>query len=199
MLHQRHGSGGGKAPGEQPHPAVEVTRWPPEGRTPSSAPATDARRASAPSGRAWKNDLSKATITDNFCNRWSGGLGFLNHAYSGSEVSIEPDGAVYPCCVKTKLPIGNLLDEPLIEILDSLAGEPAYEAINAGHPERMGISHGWSMEKFLAKSRTLTPAGKAYENPCIGCDRFHQEVLGDVIARAQLRRTQARAARLAVA
>ena len=152
-----------------------------------------------PRGRAWKNDLSKATITDNFCNRWSGGLGFLNHAYSGSEVSIEPDGAVYPCCVKTKLPIGNLLDEPLIEILDSLAGEPAYEAINAGHPERMGISHGWSMEKFLAKSRTLTPAGKAYENPCIGCDRFHQEVLGDVIARAQLRRTQARAARLAVA
>jgi hypothetical protein len=137
-----------------------------------------------PRGRAWNNDLSTATIADNFCNRWSGGLGFLNHGYSGSEVSIEPDGAVYPCCVKTKLPIGNLLDEPLIEILDSLAGEPAYEAINAGHPERMGIAHGWSLETFLAKSRTLTPAGKSYQNACIGCDRFHQEVLGDVIERA---------------
>ena len=79
----------------------------------------------------------------------------------------------------------------MIEILDSLAGEPAYEAINAGHPERMGIQSGWSMEKFFAKSRTLTPAGKAYENLCIGCDRFHQEVLGDVIERARLRREQA--------
>src|SRR6476620_842064 len=113
-----------------------------------------------PRGRAWQNGLSTATIADDFCNRWSGGLGFLNHGYSGSEVSIEPDGAVYPCCVKTKLPSGNLLEEPLIEILDSLAGEPAYEAINAGHPERMGIAHGWSMATFFAKSRTLTPAGK---------------------------------------
>ena len=127
-------------------------------------------------------------------NRWSGGLGFLNHGYSGSEVSIEPDGAVYPCCVKTKLPIGSLLDEPLIEILDSLAGEPAYEAINAGHPERMGIAHGWNLETFLAKSRTLTPAGQPYQNACIGCDRFHQEVLGEVIERARLRRHAARLA-----
>ena len=152
-----------------------------------------------PRGRAWANGLSKATMADDFCNRWSGGLGFLNHGYSGSEVSIEPDGAVYPCCVKTKLPIGSLLDEPLIEILDSLAGEPAYEAINAGHPERMGIAHGWTLETFLAKSRTLTPAGQSYQNACIGCDRFHQEVLGDVIERARRRRQAASAAALAAA
>ena len=150
-----------------------------------------------PRGRAWANSLSKATIADDFCNRWSGGLGFLNHGYSGSEVSIEPDGAVYPCCVKTRLPIGSLLDEPLIEILDSLAGEPAYEAINAGHPERMGIAHGWNLETFLAKSRTLTPAGQPYQNACIGCDRFHQEVLGEVIERARRRRQAARSAALA--
>ena len=152
-----------------------------------------------PRGRAWANGLSKATMADDFCNRWSGGLGFLNHGYSGSEVSIEPDGAVYPCCVKTRLPIGSLLDEPLIEILDSLAGEPAYEAINAGHPERMGIAHGWNLETFLAKSRTLTPAGQPYQNACIGCDRFHQEVLGEVIERARLRRRAARLAALAAA
>jgi hypothetical protein len=131
-----------------------------------------------PRGRAWKNGLSTATIADDFCNRWSGGLGFLNHGYSGSEVSIEPDGAVYPCCVKTRLPIGNLLEEPLLEILDSLAGEPAYEAINAGHPERMGIAHGWSMATFLAKSRTLTPAGQPYQNACGHCASASQRQTG---------------------
>ena len=141
-----------------------------------------------PRGRGWANGLSSATMADNFCNRWSGGLGFLNHGRAGSEVSIEPDGAVYPCCIKTKLPLGNLLEDNLIEILDSLKGEPAFEAINAGEPQRMGLAYGWSEEKFIAKSKTLTPQGQPYENLCIGCDAFHQEVLGPVIERARQRR-----------
>ncbi len=145
-----------------------------------------------PRGRAWQNDLSTATLADNFCNRWSGGLGFLNHRYSGSEVSVEPDGNVYPCCVKTELPAGNLLEDPLIDILDSLVGEPAYEAINMGHPERMGIAHGWSVEEFINQSATTTVTGRPYRNLCIGCDRFHQAVLGEVIERARNRRRQAR-------
>jgi len=130
-----------------------------------------------PRGRAWENDLSTATIADNFCNRWSGGLNFLQHSYSGSEVSIEPDGSVYPCCLKTKLPIGNLLEENLIDLLDSLAGDPVYEAISMGHPERMGIQHGWSVADFIEKSKTSTPGGRFYQNLCIGCDKFHEEVL----------------------
>jgi Radical SAM superfamily/Iron-sulfur cluster-binding domain len=141
-----------------------------------------------PRGRAWKNDLSSATLDDNFCNRWSGGLNFLRHEYNGSEVSIEPDGSVYPCCIKTKLPIGNLLEDNLIDILDSLASVPAYQAITLGHPERMGLSHGWSEAMFIAKSRTLTPAGKVYQNLCIGCDRFHEQVLGPVLEEARRRR-----------
>lgn len=141
-----------------------------------------------PRGRAWGNDLSTATIADNFCNRWSGGLDFLQHRYSGSEVSIEPDGAVYPCCLKTKIPIGNLLDESLIDILDSLVGDPVYEAISMGHPERMGIAAGWPVEKFLEKSKTSTPGGRAYQNLCIGCDRFHEEVLGSRLEAARARR-----------
>lgn len=130
-----------------------------------------------PRGRAWENDLTSATLTDNFCNRWSGGLNFLQHGYSGSEVSIEPDGSVYPCCLKTKLPIGNLLEETLIDLLDSLVGDPVYEAISMGHPERMGIRDGWSVGDFLEKSKTTTPGGRGYQNLCIGCDRFHEEVL----------------------
>jgi hypothetical protein len=145
-----------------------------------------------PRGRAWQNGLSTATLADNFCNRWSGGLNFLRHGFNGSEVSIEPDGAVYPCCVKTRLPIGSLLDDNLIDILDSLAGVPAYEAITMGHPERMGIAYGWSEAKFIERSRTTTPRGQPYQNLCIGCDRFHAEVLAPVIEEARMRRHAAR-------
>ena len=141
-----------------------------------------------PRGRAWENGLSKATLADNFCNRWSGGLNFLRHAYNGSEVSVEPDGSVYPCCVKTKLPIGNLLDDDLITILDSLAGVPAYEAITMGHPERMGIAYGWTEAEFLARSVTTTPGDESYRNLCIGCDRFHEEVLGPIVEAAREKR-----------
>jgi len=141
-----------------------------------------------PRGRAWENDLSKATLADNFCNRWSGGLNFLRHRYNGSEVSIEPDGAVYPCCIKTRLPIGSLLEDNLIDILESLVGVPAYEAITMGHPERMGLAYGWSEERFLDQSCTSTAAGAPYRNLCVGCDRFHEQVLAPVLAEARQRR-----------
>ena len=145
-----------------------------------------------PRGRAWENGLSTATLADNFCNRWSGGLGFLEHLYEGSEVSIEPDGNVYPCCIKTKLPIGNLVHERLIDVLESLRGDPVYEAINAGHPERMGESHGWDAARFIEASHTRTPQGRPYQNLCIGCDRFHEEVLAPRIAAARDRRRPTR-------
>jgi len=130
-----------------------------------------------PRGRALQNEISTATLADNFCGRWSGGQGFLDYKHSGSEVSIDPTGNVYPCCIKTKLPIGNLLEDNLEVILESHVGDPVYEAISMGHPERMGLSQGWSVEDFLKKSVTKTASGKEYRNLCIGCDRFHEEVL----------------------
>ncbi len=130
-----------------------------------------------PRGRADQNGLSTADITENFCNRWSGGLNFLQHRYSGSEVSVDPAGNVYPCCIKTRLAVGNLLEQPLEAILDRLIGNPVYEAISMGHPERMGIAHGWSVERFLEKSKKVLPEGRLYRNLCVGCDRFHEEVL----------------------
>lgn len=131
-----------------------------------------------PRGRAQRNELSTATLADNFCNAWSGGLNFLQHRFRGSEVSVEPDGNVYPCCVKTVLPIGNLVEEKLETILDRLVGNPVYEAISMGHPERMGIAHGWTVDRFLEKSTATLPSGRTYRNLCIGCDAFHREVLG---------------------
>ena len=144
-----------------------------------------------PRGRAWDNGLSRATIKDNFCNAWSGGLNFLNHKYSGSEVSIDPQGDVFPCCLKTKAPIGNVTEEKLTDILDSLVGHPAFEAINMGHPERMGLSHGWDTDTFYEKSKTKDPKGNAYRNLCIGCDKFHEEVLAPVIEEIRQERLRA--------
>jgi len=114
---------------------------------------------------------------DNFCNAWSGGLNFLDYRHGGSEVSIDPQGNVYPCCIKTKVPAGNLLEQKLERILDGRVGNPVYEAISMGHPERMGIAHGWTVETFLEKSKTVLPSGRIYQNLCIGCDAFHAEVL----------------------
>lgn len=147
-----------------------------------------------PRGRAWANDLSHATLADDFCARWSGGLNFLRHGESGAEVSVEPDGAVYPCCLKTKLPIGNLREDKLIDILESLKGDPAFEAISAGDPRRMGVADGWSVEKFEAASRTKTPSGRDYANLCVGCDRFFEEKMAARIEAATARRRAPREA-----
>lgn len=147
-----------------------------------------------PRGRAWENSLSTATITDNFCNAWSGGLGFLNRGYSGSEVSIDPNGDVFPCCLKTAAPLGNLCEERLEDILDSLTGHPALEAISMGHPERMGLAQGWDLGRFLEESRTTRPDGQPYRNLCIGCDRYFAQVLGPELQRLRAERLAAKRA-----
>jgi hypothetical protein len=79
--------------------------------------------------------------------------------------------------MKTQLAIGNLVEERLDTILDRLVGNPVYEAISMGHPERMGISLGWSVDKFLQKSQMTLPGGRVYQNLCLGCDAFHREIL----------------------
>lgn len=134
-----------------------------------------------PRGRAWQNGLSTATLEDNFCNAWSGGLNFLNYGYAGSEVSIDPTGDVYPCCLKTAHPLGNLTEEPLLEVLDDLADHPAMQAINQGAPEKMGAFAGWSEAQFIAAGKTKLPDGRDYQNLCIACDRFHEDVLSKVL------------------
>jgi MoaA/NifB/PqqE/SkfB family radical SAM enzyme len=145
-----------------------------------------------PRGRAWENSLSRATINDNYCAEWAGAKNFLNHRHSGSEVSIDPNGDVFPCCMKTKLPIGNLAEEPLLEILDSLVGHPVFEALAMGRPDRMGISEGWSVADFLAASETTMPNGQPYRNFCIGCDRFHEKVMKPIIDEVREKRAAAR-------
>jgi hypothetical protein len=141
-----------------------------------------------PRGRAWTNNLADGDISTNFCARQSGGKNFLNHRQAGSEVAIEPNGDVYPCCIKTKTPIGNVALEPLIPMLDDLASEPALQALNAGDPAAMGEGEGWTRDAFIAASVTRRPNGSDYANLCIGCDAFFEAKLGAVLrARAAAR------------
>jgi hypothetical protein len=141
-----------------------------------------------PRGRAWTNGLSNATYETNFCARRSGAKAFLDYGHKASEVAIEPDGSVYPCCIKTKAPLGNLTEERLTDILDSLRGHPAMEALNAGDPESMGEWAGWSRDAFRTASATIDPKGRAFENLCIGCDAFFEAQLGDVVREIRTKR-----------
>lgn len=139
-----------------------------------------------PRGRAWTNELSTATLEDNFCNRWSGGLGFLNYGKEGAEVSVDPAGNVFPCCLKTATPVGNLRTEKLESIVARLRGNPVYEAINRGAPDEMGVEYGWTVTDFHRRSTTTLASGREYRNLCIGCDAFHR----DVLAKPELVRIQ---------
>ena len=130
-----------------------------------------------PRGRAFKNGLSNAGYDTNFCARWSGGKNFLNAGHEGSEVAIEPDGSIYPCCLKTKAPLGNLSEEPLLDILQSVATLPAIQAINDGDPEAMAVSGGWSVEEFKNQSTQIDGKGREVSNMCLGCDVFFDKVL----------------------
>lgn len=125
-----------------------------------------------PRGRAFTNGLSDASYDTNFCARWSGGKNFLHHGQEGSEISIEPNGNIYPCCLKTKAPLGNLTEEALTDILDSVAELPAIQAINNGKPEDMALSHGWDQETFRLQSGKPDGKGRIVENRCLGCDSF---------------------------
>jgi len=146
-----------------------------------------------PRGRAFRNGLSTAGYETNFCARWSGGKGFLRHGRAGSEVAIEPDGSVYPCCLKTRAPLGRLTEETLIDILESVAALPAMRAIDAGDPEAMGLTAGWDRATFRAKSVATDGSGRAVANMCLGCDRFFEETLGAQLRALRDRRLAARA------
>ena len=144
-----------------------------------------------PRGRAFVNGLCEASYETNFCARWSGGKNFLNIGRAGSEVSIEPNGNIYPCCLKTKKPLGNLTEEPLAQILESVAALPAIQALNAGRPETMGAQSGWSKDIFKSKSSVADGTGKIVSNKCLGCDAYFDEILGTKLADLREKRLNA--------
>ena len=145
-----------------------------------------------PRGRAFSNGLSKAGYDVNFCARWSGAKNFLHIGRAGSEIAIEPDGSIYPCCLKTKTPLGNLTEEKLEDILESVAQLPAIQALNDGDPERMGETSGWSRETFRENSAAIDGAGNNVSNMCLGCDRYFEHALSADLAKLRRERRKAR-------
>lgn len=144
-----------------------------------------------PRGRALQNGLSKASYDTNFCARWSGGKNFLNLGHEGSEIAIEPNGNLYPCCLKTKAPLGNLTEEKLEDILSSVGTLPEIQAINDGDPEGMAKAGGWTREAFKEKSKLIDGKGNQIQNMCLGCDVFFTEILGQKLQDLRKSRLQA--------
>jgi len=126
-----------------------------------------------PRGRARKNNLSKAGPDTDICGKWSGAKGFLDYMGDGCEVNIQLADA-YPCCPMTCRPIGSLLTEPLVKILDRCARHPVYRALNEGRPERMGEYLGISEEEGIRRSRQLG-------NHCLWCDEFFTKYASDLL------------------
>ncbi|MEX2015874.1 MAG: radical SAM protein, partial [Candidatus Hydrogenedentales bacterium] len=105
-----------------------------------------------PRGRARRRKLTTATPDDRFCSMWSGAKNFLNYRAPKSEINIQL-ADVYPCCPMTTAPIGNILEERLIAILDRCAQHPAFRALNEGRPEAMGEYLGITEAEGFQRSR----------------------------------------------
>lgn len=125
-----------------------------------------------PRGRA-RHAISKATPEDRFCAEWSGAIRFLDYSRDGSEVNIQLSD-VYPCCPMTIGALGDLLEEPLITILDRCAGHPVFQSLNRGNPEGMGETMGLSEAYGYARSRALG-------NHCLWCDEFFRRHAPDLL------------------
>lgn len=126
-----------------------------------------------PRGRANQKGLSKATPDDRFCSNWSGAKGFLDYHEVGCEVNIQLSD-VYPCCPMTCRPIGSLLSESLIEMLDRCKQHPVYHALNEGRPEAMGETFGITEAEGFARSEALG-------NHCLWCDEFFTKHARDML------------------
>lgn len=126
-----------------------------------------------PRGRARKYGHSRATPENRFCAIWSGAANFLNYDGDGCEVNVQLSD-VYPCCPMTFKPIGSLLEENLIDILDRCAGHPVFQALNEGNPEAMGVSLGVPETHGIERSEALG-------NHCLWCDEFFAQYAPELL------------------
>jgi hypothetical protein len=126
-----------------------------------------------PRGRALRGGVTRATPSDRFCSRWSGGKGFSDYLETGSEIIIQLTH-VYPCCPMTVRPIGDILEEPLVPLLDRCAEHPAFQAINRGRPEALGSWMGISEEQAQERNAALG-------NLCLWCDEFFSQHAPDLL------------------
>ncbi len=123
-----------------------------------------------PRGRAFKHGLAKMAPEHNFCDRWSGALGFLDNGSSQQEVAVQLT-SVYACCPGTIEPLGDLAEEPLSAILARHQDNPVWQALNRGDPEGMGVAAGIDREQARRRIEELGSV-------CLWCDEFFREQIG---------------------
>ena len=114
-----------------------------------------------------KYGLAQLLPEHNFCNRWSGALGFLDDGSPQQEIAIQLT-SVYACCPGTVEPPGDVAKEPLEAILARHAGDPVWAALNAGDPEGMGLAEGFGRAHAARRIRELGSV-------CLWCDEFFRE------------------------
>jgi len=117
-----------------------------------------------PRGRAMKYGLAQLIPETNFCDRWSGALGFLDEGSSQQEVSIQLTTA-YPCCPGTVEPLGDLAEESLASMLDRHRDDPMWAALNRGDPASMGVHAGFDRAAALDRIEALGSV-------CLWCDEY---------------------------
>lgn len=120
-----------------------------------------------PRGRAMKYGLAQLQPDHNFCDRWSGALGFLDDGSSQQELAIQLT-SVYPCCPGTIEPLGDLAEEPLAAILDRHRNDPMWAALNRGDPAAMGEHDGFDRAAALERIEALGSV-------CLWCDEYMTE------------------------
>ena len=120
-----------------------------------------------PRGRALESGLWSKNPSHNFCNRWSGALGFLDDGSPQQEINIRLYDA-YPCCPATKVSLGDVREESLTDILDRYRDDPVFHALNRGEPEAIGVEMGVSVE--FARRR-IDELGSR----CLWCDEFFEK------------------------
>ncbi len=120
-----------------------------------------------PRGRALENKLWRRNPSHNFCNIWSGALGFLENGSPQQEINVRLNYA-FPCCPATRIPLGDLTQKPLLSILDKHRSNPVFEALNRGEPAAMGVELGISIEFASARIEELGSC-------CLWCDEFFEK------------------------
>ncbi len=117
-----------------------------------------------PRGRAMKYGLAQVVPDHNFCNRWSGALGFLDDGSPMQEIAIQITTA-YPCCPGTAEPLGDVAEDSVETILDRNSDDPVWQALSAGDPAAMGIVEGFDRDHALRRIEKLGSV-------CLWCDEF---------------------------
>jgi hypothetical protein len=124
-----------------------------------------------PRGRAMKYGLAQLLPDHNFCDRWSGALGFLDDGSSMQEIAIQLTTA-YPCCPGTVEPLGDLTEEPLADMLERARRDPVWRTLNEGDPASMSVQAG--SDPAIDREHALHRI-QELGSVCLWCDEFFTE------------------------